>query len=216
MKAEVHGWESAYRKRHSGEREPHEDAGVLDAFFRKQSVRTILDLGCGDGRDLVHLAKLGYDMYGLDIAPTGLRRAGEWLASEGLSVALVASDMTDIPWHDGFFDACISIQVINHHRIKEIRRTIQEIWRVLRPGGYLFVTVGIDRPRRMTVEGKRVEVEPWTYVRLDGHENGVPHHCFNEEELRGEFSAFKLLEEVLPLHRDSRRKACFLAQKPRA
>jgi len=214
MSVDIHGWELAYRKRHSGEYEPHEDAGTLDGIFGECGVSRVLDLGCGDGRHLVYFGKRGYEMYGLDIAPTGLRRAEEWLAREGLSAELVPSDMTDILWPDDFFDAAICIQVINHHRIDEIRHTVQEIRRVLRAEGYLFVTVGTDRHPPRPGAPESVEVEPHTYVPLEGHEKGVPHHDFDMNELLGLLVQFHTCEDTLPIHKDSRGYTCVLWQKP--
>ena len=206
----IHGWEAAYRKRPSGECRPHQDAEFLDRFFREHAVSKILDLGCGDGRHLVYFAKRGYRMYGLDIAPTGIQLSEEWLSREGLSAELVTSDMTDIPWPDSLFDATICVQVINHHRIREIRQTIQEVYRTLRPGGHLFLTVSTTQPVRSAADSEIEEVEPNTYVWAEGHERGVPHHYFDMDELQKEFRVFRMLD----LHRDARGKACMLAQKP--
>jgi len=211
MEDEVTGWEVAYRKRPTGGREiPHEDAESIHQLFQKHRVRRILDLGCGDGRHLVNFGKLGYEMYGLDYAPTAISLAGEWLAKEGLSAKLVCTDMSTIPWSEGFFDAVICVAVINHHLLEGIRRTISEIYRVLRPGGWLFLTVGTSRPANPTADGNWVEVELNTYVRLEGHEKGVPHHFFNMEELLKEFSQF----DIVDLHQDRRNKTCMLARRP--
>lgn len=201
------GWEAAYRKRAYAERVPHEDAPSLYKVFQDHEVRRILDLGCGDGRHLVYFAKCGYEMHGLDNAPTGIRLAEEWLAKESLHADLACCDMGTIPYSEEFFDAIICVQVINHDRIEGIRRTISEIYRVLRPGGWLFLTVTIARPTQPPENS--VEVEPNTYVRLAGHEKGVPHHYFDLNELRREFSQF----EVVDLHQDSRDYTCMLARK---
>jgi len=216
MADEIHGWEEAYRRRPSGERRPHEDAEFLDQFFKERGVRRILDLGCGDGRHLVFFGGRGYEMFGLDIAPTAIRLANEWLAEKGLSAELVACDMTTIPWPEGFFDAVVCVQVINHHRIRDIRKTLGEIHRVLRPGGYLFLTVGTKRPQNPSRWCLVKEVEPNTWVRLEGHEKGVPHHFFDEEELMRELAVFDILRDVLEPHSDSRGKTCVLAQRPGA
>ena len=214
MQDEVHGWEAAYRKRPSGEKRPHQDAEFLDGFFRCHGVRRILDLGCGDGRHIIYFAKRGYAMYGLDVAATAISLTEEWLGKEGMSAELVACDMSAIPWPDDFFDATVCVQVIDHHRIEEIRKTVGEIYRTLRPGGYLFLTVGTNRPKNPAKFGFSVEVGWNTYVRTEGHEKGVPHHFFDEEELLDELSAFDILRDVLSPHKDSRGKRCFLFQKP--
>ena len=81
---------------------------ALEKELEKASgIKSIIDLGCGDGRHLVFFSKLGYDMYGLDYAPMGIQLAEEWLSKEGLSAKLVCTDMTKIPWSDEFFDAVI-------------------------------------------------------------------------------------------------------------
>lgn len=201
------GWEAAYRKRAYAKREPHEDIDSLDQTFRKEGVRRILDLGCGDGCHLVYFARRGYEMCGLDSAPTAVRLAGDWLAKEGLSAQLVSGDMSAIPWADAVFDAVICIQTINHQRIAGVRRTMSEIWRVLCPGGWLFLTVSTDRPTGPVTNGR--EVEPNTYVLLSGHEKGVPHHFFNMDELLTELLQF----EVGEIHKDGRHYTCVLARK---
>lgn len=207
MKNESHGWEAAYRKRAYAERVPHEDVPSLHKVFQDHEVRRILDLGCGDGRHLVYFARRGFEMHGLDKAPTAIRLAEEWLAKDSLRAKLACCDMGTIPYSEEFFDAVICVQVINHHRIEGVRRTVSEIYRVLRPGGWLFLTVTTARPTQPPENS--VEVEPNTYVRLAGHEKGVPHHYFDMEELHREFSRFELVD----LHQDSRDYTCMLARK---
>lgn len=202
------GWEATYRRGEYVMREPHEDAEYLNHLFRKYHVHRILDLGCGNGRHLAYFARQGYEMCGMDIAPTALRLAEEWLAEEGLSADLGCGDMTKIHWAEDFFDAVICVKVINHHRIEGIRSAIKEIFRVLRPGGWLFLTVSTSRPSGPFRNG--VVVEPNTYVLLSGREKGVPHHYFDKEELLREFSQFDLVD----LHQDGTDRACMLARKP--
>ena len=214
---EISGWEAAYRNRptewYRKRDSYHEDCGRLHDVFQQVNVTRILDLGCGDGRQLVYFARRGYEMCGLDVSPTGIELAEKWLADEGFAAELVASDMTKIPWPDEFFDAIVCVQVINHHRIREIRQTISEIHRVLRPGGYLFLTVQTSLPIpgvRATCSSKRViEIEPKTFVPVEGHEKGVPHHDFDLDELLREFGRFKPWE----IHKDVKDYTCVLWQK---
>ncbi len=46
-----------------------------------------------------------------------------------------------LPYEDAFFDAVVSVQVIHHADIATIRQVVREIGRVLKRGGFLFVTV---------------------------------------------------------------------------
>lgn len=209
--SEISGWESAYRKKAYVEVNPHPDADSLCDFFRKESVKRILDLGCGDGRHLVRFAKSGFEMFGLDSAPTAIELAEKWLMREGVYAEFACADMSTIPWHNGFFDAVICIQTINHHRLEAIRRTISEIHRVLRPDGWFFVTAQTNRPKPsdLAKKGEWVELEPNTYEWLVGHEKGVPHHFFDMAELQEVLGKFRI-EDV---HVDDCKYNCILAQK---
>ena len=64
------------------------------------------------------------------------------------------------------------------------------MWRVLSYGGIAFVTLAGMKSESEAFE----EVEPGTFIPLDGSEKGLPHHIFTEDELRSEFGAFQIRE----------------------
>jgi len=210
MADEVITWEKLYRKGLFFNLEsPHEDVEFLHERFQQDKIEKILDLGCGDGRHLCYFGNLGYRMYGLDNAPTGLHLAKERLGGAGLDAGLVCADMVAIPWPDGFFDAVVAIQVIYHNPIEGIRRTISEIHRVLKPAGWLFVTISTCKPPGPIRFRSGVEIEPGTMVMDEGPDKGVPHHFFTMPQLLNEFSRFALID----LHWDSYSGVCLLLRK---
>jgi SAM-dependent methyltransferase len=159
--------------------------------FRQHRCEQILDLGCGSGRHVVHLAKAGFRVCGLDNSPTGLSLARQWLQEEGLSASLVLADMRlALPIRDESFEGLLSTQVIHHALHATVLQTIAEIWRVLNWGGIAFVTV----PAHHNPEGKFEEIEPNTFVPLQGGEAGLPHHIFSAEELEAAFDRFRILD----------------------
>ena len=210
MKEEAHSWELIYQLTSTYDRAiPHEDAEGLHRLFQENGVRRILDLGCGDGRHLHYFSNLGYEMFGIDYAPSALHLANLWLTDDNLSAGLVCADMTAIPWRDELFDAIISFLVINHNPVERIRLTIEEIHRVLKPGGWLFVTISTCKPMGTMRYYSGIEIEPDTIVLTEGREKGVPHHFFTTTELLNEFSCYKLVD----FHWDSRSRACLLLRK---
>ena len=83
--------------------------------------------GCGNGRHLVALQQLEFDVVGFDISLTGLALSREWLLEENLEVKLVAGDgRQKLPFRSFSFDGLISTRVIHHALISEIRLTISE------------------------------------------------------------------------------------------
>jgi SAM-dependent methyltransferase len=159
--------------------------------FSDQGCERILDLGCGSGRHLVHLSQLGFRVVGLDYSPAGLRMTKQWLGQEGLSASLLLGDMrSPLPFRSALFNGILSTQVIHHTRLETIQRTVKELWRILAPGGLAFVTV----PAHKHENEEYVEIEPNTFMPLEGPEKGLPHHIFSVEEYEKLFQAFNIIE----------------------
>jgi len=200
-------WNEVFKSRGRVFDEPHEDMPAIMRTLEEKGYSTILDLGCGSGRHVLYLAKRGFSVSGLDNSPEGIRLTSEWLAEEGLSADLRLQSMTEpLPYADAFFDAVISVQVIHHARLATIRRTVAEVTRVLKTGGFIFIAV----PERKNLEDKEtVEIEPGTFVPLAGMEKGLPHHLFSPDELRELFAEY----EVTDIHVSSTNHHCLSAFK---
>lgn len=190
MKSADHPWDEIFKTEGRFFPEPFPRFSEAVQIFKDNGCAEILDLGCGSGRHLVHLAKEGFKAFGLDISPTGLRLTREWVDEEGLEADLVLADMREpLPFRDDIFDGVLSTQVIHHARIAGVRRAISEIGRVLDSGGAAFVTVSGRKD-----EQESEEIEPGTIVPLTGPEKGLPHHIFSEKALKKEFRDFHLMD----------------------
>ena len=191
MNAISHPWELIYKREGRIFTKPFPGFKVVVEKFSQHHCRRILDLGCGNGRHVVALTEEGFNTIGLDISSSGLRLTRVWLEEEGLQTSLVSADMRQyLPFTADSFDGILSTQVIHHALLSELRVTIAEIWRILENGGIAFVTVAGRKHENEAYE----EVEPGTYVPLNGTEKGLPHHIFIEDELRSEFGVFQIRE----------------------
>jgi hypothetical protein len=102
-------------------------------------------------------------------------------------------------------DERISIQVIRHGSLERIRATIKEMTRVLRDEGLVWVTVPVSKNEPSTAQE---QIEPGTFVPLDGREKGLPHH-YTMDELLAEFHGFRTID----LHVDPTNHFSLFAQK---
>jgi len=93
----------------------------------------ILDAGCGGGRVLADLAAIG-EAVGLEPAPTSRAKA----LARGVGPVVDAS-LEALPFADGEFDLAVSLDVLEH--LPDERPGLEELRRVVRPGGGLVVTV---------------------------------------------------------------------------
>jgi len=189
-------WDDIFTKRGKVFTNPHQDMERLTKIFKENGVQRVLDLGCGTGRHLLFFSKKGFDVYGLDKSPKGLEIAKNWLDEEKLSAKLTHQRIDQkFPYENDFFDVIISIQVIHHNLMKEILFSVKEIERVLKPKGFIFITVPFLQAFIVkNSKWKLKKVEKRTYIPQSGPEKGLPHHFFTIAELKRVFSAFELLE----------------------
>lgn len=98
--------------------------------------KQVLDLGCNNGYGSATLSSTAASVIGVDVSRTAIVAAEEIHKKEGLSFQVI--DGGRLPFDDSSFDMVVSCQVIEH--ISDTKSFLQEITRVLRPNGNLFLT----------------------------------------------------------------------------
>jgi SAM-dependent methyltransferase len=93
----------------------------------------VLDAGCGSGRTLLELVDYGH-LSGIELDPDVAAVA----QGRGLG-EVVQGRLEELPWAENTFDLITCLDVIEH--TPDDRRTLRELLRVCRPGGFLLVTV---------------------------------------------------------------------------
>ena len=172
---------------------------MLTVDFRRFPVRPgdrVLDLGCGGGRHAFEVYRRGANVVAFDLDPSELgpvtgmfgamREAGE--AGSQVGATAVSGDATAMPFGDGTFDRVIAAEVLEH--VLDDQRAMNELARVLRPGGLAAITVPSWLPERICwalsteyheVPGGHVRI--YTRVELEaklaraGLEVGWHHHA---------------------------------------
>ncbi len=154
----------------------------------------VFDLGCGVGRHVTYLGGRGFRMMGADISPTGVQRTFAACAERGIAFDGRVCDMKVLPWPDATFDAALCTSTIHHALRANIQNAINEVWRLLKPGGLFLVDFPCtDRAdylyqRAEVAAGHVLEVEPNTFVdeRPDSEDPDafLPHHYCDEADVR--------------------------------
>lgn len=99
-----------------------------------------LDLGCGEGRHTILMAKMGYQVEAVDLEPLALRKA-KALARGVRGIRFSRQDALDLRFPDGAFDVVIDSGCFHHIVKPDWKRYVRGIARILRPGGRLILTV---------------------------------------------------------------------------
>jgi SAM-dependent methyltransferase len=104
---------------------------MLRSFLAPDPRDRVVDLGCGSGRALVWNAFGGYRL-GIDVSPFFSQEARQ-------IVDLVVADLRRLPLADAAVDKAFSVDVLEHLSREGLTDTMNEVGRVLVPGGMFFV-----------------------------------------------------------------------------
>lgn len=184
-------WDSAYREGWA----PWDIGRPQSAFVRLADAGAftspVLDCGCGTGEQALMLAARGYEVMGVDLAPTAIRAARDKAAARGLAVEFHVADALRLADLQRTFASVVDSAVF--HTFDDERRGayVASLASVLRPGGLLHLLCfselapGDDGPRRVT-----------------------------QAELRAAFSTGWTVEAIEPEHFDVTQS--FAAEQPHA
>jgi SAM-dependent methyltransferase len=109
---------------------------VLDGVIAGLQLPTparVLDAGCGSGRNMIELARLG-SVTGVELSETSVELARKRDAGE-----VISGSVLEMPFADDSFDLAVSLDVIEH--LEDDLGALRELRRTVAPGGALLVTV---------------------------------------------------------------------------
>ncbi|MGL5510239.1 MAG: class I SAM-dependent methyltransferase, partial [Microcoleaceae cyanobacterium] len=107
----------------------------------------ILDVACGTGRTLkfIRASLPTANLFGIDLSPPYLRKAGRLLAEEfGELPQLVQGQAENMPYKDDYFDGITCVFLFHELPGPVRQKVIAECFRVLKPGGVLVICDSIQ------------------------------------------------------------------------
>jgi tellurite methyltransferase len=151
--------------------------GDIDIYLFDQILKnrftgqmTILDAGCGAGRNLIFFLKSGCRVFGVDQNPEAIdyvRELAKTLTPTFSTENFQVSKVEEMPFPDEHFDAVISSAVL-HFADDEphFSAMLEEMWRVLKSGGLFFARLASS----IGIEDKIRRIDDRRYLLPDGSE----------------------------------------------
>ncbi len=185
---------------------------------RLRSGSLVLDLGCGNGRNLRFLISKGMKVMGMDISvgqlDIAIGRAEKEVPDGEYGFAI--GDVEHVPVKNSSMDAVIYIATLHHLTSSEARLTsMNEAWRALKPGGVCLVSAWAREQEKFQGELKYGQHDigedweegdillPWTLKNEGDAKNGKKfmryYHLYSEKEFDDmlEATAFKVLDRYI-------------------
>jgi ubiquinone/menaquinone biosynthesis C-methylase UbiE len=132
--------------------------------------KNILDLGCGNGKDIKLFESLGAkSVYGIDSSKFMINEAKK---SSSNPKNLFIAEIEKTPFEDKFFDIIIGRYSL--HYLEQFDRAYEELFRILKPKGILILVV--DHPLKSLMSQKKRVYGNKEIVKIEVYDNKVPIH----------------------------------------
>lgn len=135
---------------------------LANRFLTKKTSNRILDAGCGTGL-LAHKLKKFGQVWGVDVSLDAIKFAKTYIKNTKLG------SVAKLPFPSNFFDLVTSIDVIYHEMVTDDIQALNEMYRVLKPGGLLII---------------RVPAYNWLFRVSDKHVHTRQRYSLNELKLK--------------------------------
>jgi len=126
-----------------------EPASFLDdlhsAVNRDPSEVSVLDIGCGEGKDAVYMAGKGCRVTAFDLTESGIRKTKKLAENVGVNVNAFVADINDFET-DEKFDIVYSTGTIQYLFEENIASFFEKISKITNIGGIVYFNVFVDKP----------------------------------------------------------------------
>jgi SAM-dependent methyltransferase len=186
-----------------------EEVALLGIVPTKQG--RLLLLGIGGGREAIHLARIGFEITGIDFAPEMVEKARENAIKRGVEISGLVQEISKLDVPAGAYDiawlsaAMYSSVPTSKRRIKMLKR----IEKALKPGGYFICQFHWNEKDKFSPKVEFVR-RAFAYLTLGNmwyekgdmfwHNKDFIHAFSSKNELKSEFESggFKLVEIYIP------------------
>ncbi len=155
--------------------EPSSD--IIIDYLKECQAKTVCDAGCGCGAYSLKLALNGFSVSGFDISSDAVKISEELMSSKHINYGSFDTyDVQKTNYANGQFDAVVCRDVIDHMTFADGIKAINELFRIVKIGGSVILTLDISdseyetEPHFVNTDGD--------YLYTDGKWNGMVFHPY--------------------------------------
>ncbi len=136
-------WNKIYVQNGGFRLKHHEMLTRVINLFKENGITGIVDLGCGEGSDILAFAEAGFQVLGIDFSPVAVDIAQKRLQEKGFNGRAAVADLhLEVPaMKDGSFGGVLAINSLHYKTEADFLKVLHEIRRILQEKGMLFLVV---------------------------------------------------------------------------
>ncbi len=198
-------WDDKFKSRQWGKYPPEDLIRFTFKNFLNRNIRdiSVLEVGCGTGANLWFLHREGLEVSGIDSSKTAVQIAQDRIFQENLNInekrpKLIVGNFESLPWDDNSFDLVIDIFSIYSNKIESIKKTINEVERVMKPGSFFYSKLWGKKTSGYG-KGKKIEKDTYQDITEGPCKDMGLAHFFSKKDIEDTFSIFNIIsiDEIL-------------------
>lgn len=162
----------------------------IPSTLTNHKVKDVLDLGCGSGWLSIYLAREGFQVVGVDVAPQAINLAKTWAAQENLPITFDIQDLAELNYPEARFHGVVANSIFEHFTINQTRVMVNKVHEILTNQGIFigcFDKVGGG-------PGEYFCLPDGTHVYTDKARKGMLLRRYTREELEEIFQTFSKVD----------------------
>ena len=104
-------------------------------LIKTKNLKTLLDLGCGDGRDSIYFFSKGLQVTAVDFSKSGIRK----LKARQNRINCILKDIRNINFTENSFDVIYAHLALHYFDDKTTSKVFNNLYKILKRGGLIFI-----------------------------------------------------------------------------
>ena len=172
---------------------PSEEVYYYLYRWKQMNFNNFLDLGCGIGRHSIFFAENGFNVTSYDLSKEGIEILQKEIENRKLQIKTIIGDIKKLSLKNQEFDCILGFHSIYHVDSENIKNVFKEIYRVLKTGGEIYITMLSKSTYSYTAKECKIIDEN---VRLKEEEDGtvLPHFFVNYKDIIRLMKKYKIIK----------------------
>jgi ubiquinone/menaquinone biosynthesis C-methylase UbiE len=208
MKKNIKEWEKIYQWNKEEKNYliyPDEEVvRIIKKFFVPNNIKNVLDAGCGAGRHSLAMLRENINVTAIDTSESAVNISKELILGTYKNINISVASITELPFENDSFEGIICWGVLHYLTNDEFDKAMNELYRVLKPGGFIGLTLRSIEDSECDDNNKDIMQSSNAY-----ESKNILFKYFDEDDIKKIMSRFKMFKyghKTKTIFEDNKRK----------